>query len=300
MAERVVYLNGQIVAESKASISIRDLGFLHGDAAFDTARTFNGKVFKLREHVDRLYQSLRFLRIDPGMPAAQMAELTEEVARRNAPLLGPNEDYWVSQRVTRGRVDDPSHKATVLIECRPLPLKQRAKYFRDGVQLVTSSLRRTPPWVMSPQVKTHNYLNVVMADLEAKAQNPDAWVALLDERGNLAEGSSYNIFLVKDGVLYTPRAQMVLNGITRQTVLELASQLKILSVEKDVDLYDASAADEMFITSTSLCVCPARNFNGVTVGNGHTPGPVTKGLMAAFSERVGMDYVGQYLANLGR
>ncbi len=301
MRERVVYLNGEIIPESKASIPFRDLGFIHGDAAFDTARTFNGEVFRLAEHIDRLYRSCKYLRIDPGVDQGRMAHLTQEVVERNVPLLGPNEDYWVTQRVTRGV---PPSKAgeemrpTVLIECRPLPLPQRARYYRTGIPLMTSSLRRTPPWVMSPQAKTHNYLNVVLADLEVKAKEADAWVVLLDEGGNLAEGSSNNVFAMKDGVLSTPRAQMVLDGITRRTVLELAERLKVPTQERDIDLYDAYNSDEMFITSTSLCICPVVSLNGVTIGDGRVPGPMTKGLMAAFSELVGMDYVAQYLAHL--
>ena len=298
--ERTLYLNGEFLPESQGRISVNDQGFVHGDAAFDTARTFNGKVFKLQEHIDRLYQSLKYLRIDPNMTKDRMATLTTEVVRRNVPLLGPNEDYWVTQRVTRGvpSSDGGEMPPTVIILCSPLPLKARARFFRDGVRLMTPSIRRTPPWTLSPQVKTHNYLNVGMADREIKDRDPDAWVVLLDERGNLAEGSSNNFFLVKDGVLYTPRRQMVLAGVTRQTVMELAATLNIPTEEKDMDLYEAYSADEMFITSSSLCICPVTSINGIAVDSGEIPGPMTGGLMAAFSEMVGMDYVSQYTAHL--
>ena len=295
--DRVVYLNGEFVPESGATVSIRDLGFIHGDAAFDTARTFNGKVFKLRAHLDRLYQSCKFLRIDPVVSKEGMEELTLEVVERNKPLLGPSEDYWVTQRVTRGLVSGKSGP-TVLIECRPLPLAQRAHLYRDGVQLATSSMRRSPPWVLSPQAKTHNYLNVVMADMEVKSRDPEAWVVLLDEQGNLTEGAGSNVFIVKDGTIYTSRAQMVLGGITRGTALDLARGLGLPAEERDIDLFDAYAADEMFVTATSMCVCPAASLNGVTIGDGKLPGPVTRRLMAAFSDTVGMDYVAQYMAHL--
>ena len=298
--ERTLYLNGEFLPESQGRISVNDQGFVHGDAAFDTSRTFNGTVFKLHEHIDRLYQSLKYLRMDPKMTKDRMATLTTEVVERNAPLLAPNEDYWVTQRVTRGvpSSDGSETLPTVIILCRPLPLRERARFFRDGVRLMTSSIRRTPPWALSPQAKTHNYLNVGMADLEVKDRDPDAWVMLLDERGNLSEGSSNNLFLVKDGVLYTPRRQMVLAGVTRQTVLDLAATLNIPAQEKDMDLYEAYCADEMFITSSSLCICPVTSINSIDVGSGKIPGPVTGGLMAAFSEMVGMDYVSQYTAHL--
>ena len=108
--------------------------------------------------------------------------------RQNLPLLGENEDYWVTQRVTRGVETPDGDVPTVLIECRPLPLAARARYYRTGVPMVTPSVPRTPPQFLSPRAKTHNYLNMVMGDLEARDRNPDAWALLLDERGNLAEG----------------------------------------------------------------------------------------------------------------
>ena len=259
------------------------------------------RSFKLHEHIDRLYQSLKYLRIDPNMTKDRMATLTTEVVRRNIPLLGPNEDYWVTQRVTRGvpSSDGGETPPTVIILCSPLPLKARARFFRDGIRLMTPSIRRTPPWTLSPQVKTHNYLNVGMADRGDKGQRTRTrGLSSLTNEANLAEGSSNNFFLVKDGVLYTPRRQMVLAGVTRQTVMDLAETLNIPTEEKDMDLYEAYSADEMFITSSSLCICPVTSINGIAVDGGDVPGPVTGGLMAAFSEMVGMDYVSQYTAHL--
>ena len=295
--ERTAYLNGEFIPESQASIPIRDRGFIYGDAAFDVARTFQGRPFRLREHLDRLYASCRYLRLDPGMTEDAMEELTLEVLRRNTPLLGEHEDYWVTQRVTRGVEGPAGDEPTVLIECRPLPLAQRARYYRTGVPLVTPSVPRTPPRFLSPRAKTHNYLNMVVGDLEARERDPDAWALLLDERGNLAEGKGCNIFIVKDGAIHTPSVQFVLPGITRDVVLELAQATGVPAHERDIDLYDAYTAQEAFLTSTSLCICPVASLNGATIGNGIVPGPVTSSLIAAFSDLVGMDYVAQYLAN---
>ena len=299
--ERVVYLNGEIIPESSAAIPIRDRGFIYGDAVFDAARTFGGRGFKLSEHIDRLYASCRYLRLDPRMTQQRMLDLTMEVLDRNTPLLGPNEDYWVTQRVTRGV--EPAHRdaearPTVLIECKPLPLAQRAGLYRSGMSVVTPSVRRVPPQFMSPRAKTHNYLNMVLGSLEAHDRDPDSWAVLLDERGNLAEGQGSNVFVVKDGVVTTPKEQYVLAGVTRQTVLELASNLGLPVEERDIDLYDAYTAQEAFLTSTSLCICPVSSMNGVPFGDGTVPGPVTRRLMDAFSDVVGMDYVAQYLAHL--
>ena len=127
--ERVAYINGEIVPESEAKVSIRDRGFVQGDAVFDTTRTFNSKIFKLKDHIDRFYNSLKYMRLDPGMAKDEMANLTMKVLDANLPLLEENDDYWVTQRVSRGvRQPDGSMKPTIIIECTPLPFKARAKY----------------------------------------------------------------------------------------------------------------------------------------------------------------------------
>src|SRR6202007_1694518 len=135
--------------------------------------------------------------------------------------------------------------------CLPLPLRERARLFRDGIDVVTPSVRRTPPDSLSPRAKMHQYLNLVLADREVKAQNPAAWAVLLDVNGNLSEGQGSNIFLVRDGGLTTPREKYVLPGVSRQAVIDLARQLAISCEENDIDLYDAYTADECFLTYTS-------------------------------------------------
>jgi branched-chain amino acid aminotransferase len=301
--ERVVYLNGEFVPDSQARISIHDYGFLMGDAVFDTTRTFGRQIFKLNEHLDRFYRSLKYMRLDPGLSKGEMAELTMQVLETNLPLLQENSDYWVTQRVTRGErvYEGPSAgdlKPTVLIECQPLPFAARAKYYRDGLPVVIPSVRRTPPESMSPRAKVHNYINLVQGELEVKAQNPDAWAILLDVNGNIAEGMGSNFFIVKDGVVMTPRDQYVLGGISRETVLELAAQLQFETQEADIDLFDAYTAEEAFVTSTSFCICPVISINGSTVGEGKIPGPMTSQLLQAYSELVGLDIREQYLSHL--
>ena len=144
----------------------------------------------------------------------------------------------------------------------------------------------------------HNYINTVLADLEVKSQNPDAWPMMLDMNGNIAEGPGSNYFFVKDGVVITPGEQYVLAGISRQTALELARELSIETQETDIDLFDAYTADEAFVTSTSFCICPVSSINGAAVGTESVPGPVTDRLQKAYSGLVGIDIVGQYLARL--
>jgi branched-chain amino acid aminotransferase len=302
-SERIAYFNGRFLPEVQVLIPFRDRGFKFGDAVFDTTRTFGHRIFKLREHVERLYRSLRYLRIDPGLSPATMMEITEEVLRRNLSLLAPDEDYWVSQRVSRGL--DPAEREawgqegpTVIVECVPLPLRERAALFRDGIRVVVPSVRRTPPEALSPRVKTHNYLNLIAGNLEVKARDPEAWAILLDTSGNLTEGLGSNIFLVQHGMVYTPREQFVLAGISRETVMDLARQTGVTVVERDLDLFDAYNADEAFLTSTSLCICPIQSVNGVWLGGQSLPGPVTRQLSDAYCRLVDFDFVAQYLKRL--
>lgn len=302
--ERLAYVNGEFVPESEARISIHDLGFVYGDAVYDTARTFDGRLFKLAEHVERLYRSLRYLRMDPGLAPREMARLTEELVERNLPLLRQGEDFWVTQRVSRGLQgldgEPPARAgATVVIECVPLPLRARAKYFREGISVATPAVRRTPPDALSPRAKTTNYLNMLRGNLEVQARDPEAWAVLLDVNGNLCEGVGANLFLVRDGRLFTPREDFILPGVSRQTVIELAGQLGIPCEERDLAPYDAAIAEEAFLTSTSLCLCPVRSFDGQALKCSEIPGPVTRRLLDAYSDLAGLDIAAQYLRFAG-
>lgn len=301
--ERVAYFNGRIVPERDVLIPFRDRGFIAGDAVFDTARSFRHKIFKLKEHIERLYRSLRYVRIDPGLTPREMTAITEDVFERNRHLLDADEDYWVSQRVSRGmNTDDRAlggkMQPTVIVECQPLPLKQRARLYRDGIAVVVPSVRRAAPDMLSPRAKTHNYLNLVMGDIEAREADPQGWAILLDVNGNISEGIGSNFFMVRDGIVMTPQSRYVLPGVSRAFTIELAEKLEIPVEERDIDLYDAYTADEAFLTSTSLCICPVRTINGRPMAETAIPGPVTRRLIDAYAELVGMDFVGQYLSRL--
>ena len=301
--QRVAYFNGQILPESDVRLSFRDRGYKYGDAVFDMTRTFGHKVFKLKEHIDRFYRSLRYVRIDPGMSPAEMIQKSEEVLHRNLHLLDRQDDYWLGQRVSRG-VDNVAGEVplqtgpSVVIECTPLPLKARAAYYRDGIDVVVPSVRRVAPSMLSPRAKTHNYLNMIMGEHEAKATNPNSWAVLLDENGNLAEGIGSNIFVVREGVVYTPSERYVLPGVSRQTAMDMAAQVGIKVIEGDIDLFDAYVAEEAFITSTSFCICPIRSINGNRMAETAIPGPVTKKLMDAYVRYVNHDWVQQYLRHI--
>ena len=299
--ERVAWFNGAFMPEREVRIPFRDSSWVYGDGCFDMTRSFGHRLFKVAEHVDRLYRSLKYLRIDPGFGPQRMRELTEEVFERNRHLLGSDDDYWIGQRISRGvkEVEGDNldyHGPNVVLECSPLPLVQRAKLFKEGIRVVIPSHRRVPPDSLTPRAKIHNYLNLIVANQEVQSIDPEAWALLLDVNGNLCEGMGSNIFVVRAGEVFTPREKFVLPGVSRQTVIELARDEGISLIEADIDLYDAYNADEIFLTSTSLAICPVTKVNGVDIGpGGQVWGPVTTRLTDAYRRLVDHDFVGQYL-----
>jgi branched-chain amino acid aminotransferase len=300
---RLAWFNGKFMPENQVLISFRDRSWKYGDGAFDMTRTFNGHAFRLKEHIDRLYRSLRYLRLDAGMSPQEMIDVSEQLVVHNEHLRGTAGDWWIGQRVSRG-VDPigdevPEHSGpNVVVECTPLPLKARARQFRDGLDVWTPAQRRIAPDMLSPRAKTHNYLNMIIAEQSVKAHDPEAWAVLLDINGNLAEGIGSNVFVVREGKLHTPSERYVLAGISRQMALDLARKLAIPAIEGDIDLFDAANAEEMFLTSTSLCIAGVRSFNGAMIGDGRAPGPITKRLTDAYIAEVGCDFVKQYLDRL--
>jgi len=300
---RIAYFNGRFAPETEVLIPFRDRSFNRGDGCFDVTRTFDGRIFRLEEHIERLYRSLRYLRIELDIEPKEMRAITEEIVERNEPLRAAAGDWWVGQRISRGvdAIGDEGWAHTgpqVIVDCTPLPLKARARLFRDGIDVVVPSIRRIPPSMVSPRAKTHNYLNLILADKEVKASRPDAWSVLLDEHGNLCEGTGSNIFVVRAERVYTPLEKYVLPGVSRRMVMDLAAQLGIPCEDRDLDLYDAVTADEVFLTSTSLCICPVRSVNNHMIGDGKVPGPLTRRLTEAYIGHVGTDFVAQYLSRL--
>ena len=300
---RVVYINGQFVPEEAAVISVRDKGFVYGDGVFDTARTFNGQLFRLEAHVDRLLASLETAMIDSGLSKQEWIDITEEVVARNNPLRREGEDFWVTQRVTAGVMPldgeaSTQQGATVIVDCVPLPLRARAKYFNEGIIAVVPDRKRIAPAALSPNVKSNNYLNMMLAQREAQLITPGAWALMNDENGNIAEGAGCNFFIVKNGEVLTPRTEYVLDGVSRRVVIELCQSADIVVREMDFHLDDALRADEAFFTSTSLCMCPVRYLNNHDFGT--IPGPITAQLMEGFKQEVDYDYVAQYLNFLGQ
>jgi len=233
-----------------------------------------------------------------------MKNITLKVLSRNLGLIGQNDDYWLIQVVTRGVTEGgpatttsaSDGEPTVIVYCQPVPFKSFAKYYSSGVHAIISSVRRIPPECVDARIKSYSRLNLVLADLEVKAQDPAAYALLLDTKGNLAEGTTSNLFLVSAGRLRTAKSN-VLWGVTRQTILELAQELSIPTIEDDLTSYDLYTADEAFLTVTSGVILPIAMVNGTRI-QGNIPGPITAKLLKAFSDKVGVNVVKQAESHL--
>ena len=282
MTESLVYINGELVPESEAKISVFDHGFLYGDGVFEGIRAYRGVVFKLREHIERLYDSAKFLRIEIPMSKEDLMEAILETVRRNG-----LSDCYIRVVVTRGVGDlglDPRkcEKPSIIIIARPMaPLLGKRV-----VSLIISSVRRDGVDATNHQAKSLNYLNNILAKLEAINAGADDAV-MLDSRGFVSEATGENIFIVKDERIMTPPPTSgILSGITRDCVIELARRLGYEVVERELTPFELLTADEVFLTGTAAEIVPVESVNGRKIGE-RVPGPITERLIREFEKLKG-------------
>ncbi|MCH2124133.1 MAG: aminotransferase class IV [Pirellulaceae bacterium] len=298
MTKRYVYISGEFVVEEDAKISVNDSAVLLGYSVTDSSRTFAHRPFKIERHVDRMYKSLKAARIDPGMSSAEMVRVTCEVTERNLEGLESHQDLWIVHTVSNGQTrlgPDPSVResgATIIISNPFLDLRGWAGYYSTGCHAVTSTSRAIPAQSLDARIKNRSRMAYTLAEAEVKLVDSNAQGVILDVNGFVAENKGGNIFIVSEGELLTPTTVNCLAGISRETVLELATKLSIPTRETTLLPYDLYTADEMFFTSTPYCMMPATRFNGIDVGAGEV-GPITKRLLAAWSELVDVDIVQQ-------
>ena len=292
--EYQVWVNGEFVPRNEAKIGLTDRGFRLGDVVFDTSRTFNGKVFRLEDHIDRLYRSLTYVRIDPGMTKEEMIDVTLDVVQRNESVREPGDDYMISQFITRGEGGRSALPMTpnIIVWVDPLDHPRMAPLYSDGAHVVIPKIRSYPSDALDPKIKHYSRLNFVLAELEATDIDPEAFPVLTDANGNLTESIGSNFFIVTDGKIRTAGDSAILQGVTRKVVSELAEQLGIPFIEENIQPYDAYTADEAFLATTPYCVVPVGRVDTRKVGEG-VPGPITQQLIAAFSELAGFDIVEQ-------
>jgi branched-chain amino acid aminotransferase len=284
------------VPEATASVSVFDRAFCAGDGVYDVARTFRHQPDKLLAHCERFCRSAAYTRIALPYTAAELEAFGRDVLRVNCADIDPDDDRILWYIATRG-VDPPTRNPldasapTVMIYTLPINYHRFAKAYRVGAHLLTATTRRTPPECLDPRAKITNKMNHIQAELEVKAVDRDAIPLMLGTDGTVAEASWANVFFVKDGRVFTPRPKNILLGIMRENVLEIAPQAGIEVVEGDFYPYDFLLADEIFLTTTSCCILPIGRFNGKALAS--VPGPVTSRLTQAWSEHIGVDFVGQ-------
>ena len=300
MEDGLCYVNGSFVRASEAKISIFDRGFTSGEGVYDVTRSFGHKLFKLDAHIARLYRSLKYTRIDCGMPIEEMTRLSTDVFERNKHLLAPDDDCALWQVVSRGSDRFTKGKpmtASVTVFCLPIAYHTFAREYVDGCVLVTPSTRRIPPQSLEAKAKITNKMNHTVAAFEAKQVNPRATPLMLDLDGNISETHLGNFFFVSGGKLCTSTDRTVLGGVTRSTLFSLADEMGIPVVEADFTPYDVYCADEAFTASTSPSIVPVKSLNGTTIGTS-IPGPVTLKLMREWEKKVGIDFVSQALGHI--
>jgi branched-chain amino acid aminotransferase len=284
-----VYVNGQFVSAAEASVSVFDHGFLYGDGVFEGIRVYNGTIFRLHQHIERLYQSAQCLMLTIPMTPAAMAEAIVETVRRRA-----LPSQYIRVVVSRGAGDlglDPRLCPTpsVIIIADTIALYPEP-FYTDGLALVTVATRRSPGWALDPRIKSLNYLNNIMAKIEAQqAGAVDA--VMLNAEGYVAECTADNLFVIRQGQLATPCvAAGALQGVTRDSVLEIAAQVGLATEEAFLTRYDLYTAEECFMTGTGAEIVPVVRIDGRQIGTG-TPGPVTAQLRAAFADLCQVDGV---------
>lgn len=302
MKGRLVYWNGELVPEEEARVSIYDSALMFGDMVFEMTRSFNGQQFKLREHLERLYASIKMVRIPMTLTIDQMETAVNETIEANKPGFADDDEHRVMIDVTRGLLGlyhgivGQAPGTIVIIAVFPLrwTVAGMGRHYDTGVNAVTPSQRALPSDLIDPKIKNRSRLFYMMANIEvAEYEGDNNWALLLDPDGLVAEGSGNNFFIVSKGRVLTPKGRNVLRGISREYVMrELCPQLGLPVEERDLDLYDVATADEAFMTSTPFCIMPVTSVNHLAIGSGK-PGEITRGLLATWGRNVGVDIPGQ-------
>jgi len=296
-----LYPGGEFIPLDEVRLSIWDLGFKHGFSLYEYTRTFRGKPWQLKEHITRFMRSCKACHLDIGMNQEEVKQICVEVCSRNESLLRKDEgeDCSIYIEATPGEygmygrpgpAPEGKGKPTFMVYNSLIDMKVIARSYLTGAHLVTPSTRAVPPMVMDPKIKTRSRLFQAFAFYEARLVDPTAMPLLLDIYGNLAEPPYANIFLVYDGVLMTPTTRNILEGISRANVINIAKQLKLPVIERDLQPFHLYNADEAFVSATPF-ITPVSRYNGVPIGK-EVPGPITKRLLDAFSKWVNYDITG--------
>jgi branched-chain amino acid aminotransferase len=288
-----IYLNGELVEKEKAVVSVYDHGFLYGDGIFEGIRMYSGNVFRLKEHLDRLFDSARSILLQIPYSYEELEQIVVETLRKNE----FHDSAYIRLVVSRGAGDlglDPRkcHSPNVVVIAEQLALFPKELY-ENGISMVTVPTRRNRPDILSPKVKSLNYLNNIMVKVEATNAGADEALTLNTE-GYVAEGSGQNIFIVKNEVLITPPSYVgALEGVTRNAIIDLARDLGYEVKEQPFTRHDVYVADEVFLTGTAAEVIPVVKLDGRVIADGK-PGVHTHTLLNSFRQMVVEDGVKVY------
>ena len=283
-----IYLNGKLVEKADAKVSVFDHGFLYGDGAFEGIRSYNSRVFRLKQHIDRLYETMHTLMINPGLTKKQMSDAVLATLKANK-----IKDGYIRLIVSRGEGDlglDPRKcygKPNVIIIADKITLYP-AELYQKGMEIITVPTVKNHPNALNPQLKSLNYLNNILAKIEASNGGYNEAI-MLESNGYIGECTGDNVYIYKDGVLSTPHLGR-LKGITSGAILELALKMKIKVFEGYITRHEVYNAEECFLTGTGAELIPIVKVDNRTVGDGK-PGPVTKELLNAFYQLIKKDGV---------
>ncbi len=285
--ERYIFLNGKFVTKEEAVVSVFDHGFLYGDGIFEGIRAYDGNIFKLQEHIDRLFDSAKSILLDIPYTHEEMIELTKDTV-----AINNLKDAYIRLVVSRG-VGDLSlspfscQKAQVIIIVDQVKLFPQEMY-DNGIPVVTVPTKRNNPDALNPKIKSLNYLNNILAKIEA-AQAGVLEALMLNADGYVAEGTGDNIFIIKNGIIRTTPGYLgALEGITRRAIIEKARELKYVVEEAPFTRHDVFVADEVFLTGTAAEVIAVTKVDNRVIGLGK-PGPITQQLLAEFRKMVVTD-----------
>lgn len=278
----LIYIDGEFLPKAEAKVSVFDHGLLYGDGVFEGIRSYNGRVFKLDEHLERLYDSAKSIMLQIPIPIETMKETVLETLRRNHLREG-----YIRLIVTRGVGDlgldpDKCPRSTIIIIADKITLYPQ-KFYEKGLDIVTASVRRNYSEAINPRIKSLNYLNNILAKIEGKQAGTEE-VLMLNAEGYVVECSGDNVFWVKNGVLVTPPVHIgILEGVTRNSVIALARDSSMQVEERVFTRHDLYIADECFLTGTAAEVIPVVTLDRRTIGDGR-PGKVTQKLIEAFRQ----------------
>ncbi len=298
--EPLVWLNGQFVPEAEAGFSVFDCGVTGGRLVFETSRTFGGRPFRLKDHLDRLINSIQLAGISSRLNAAALTSATMETIEANRARFGRSEDLTITHNVSggvpanlAGLVGIPAG-ANMSIHLWPLRnwRPERAGWYDSGVRAVITERPDSPAAILDPAIKHRNRLAFHLAEIAAQERDEEAWALLADAEGRVTEGTTANFMLVSDGTLLSPPTEVALAGITRQVIVELARDRGIQFEERHVGRHDVYRAEEAFFCASTFVIMPVIQVDGRPLGEA-APGPVTRLLMKAFSDLVGLDFVAQ-------